>query len=286
MRYKYGLKPVTAQPTVQLASYYTSDLPTVDSLPNTFGHANLIQPHLFLNQVLGDCAIAGSIEEVRLLNACRGVTVDFTDKTAVENYEEITNYRQGPEIQGFNPDGSAIINPDALDGTLPQNPTDGGTDVHELFDYRQTAGIVDASGSYHKVVGYAGLTPGDFDELLIAASLFDVVGIGIQVPDYAQDQFSAGQAWHVEHGLHPIEGGHYIPVVGRTDPTTASLFTWGAVGGITERFYQKFNTVAVVALTEEMFADGKTIDGVDMQTLAADLPALNTGQVTARREVA
>jgi hypothetical protein len=160
--------------------------------------------------------------------------------------------------------------------------------VHELFAYRQTAGLVDDAGQYHKVVGYAGLTPGDFDELLIAASLFDVVGIGIEVPDYAEAQFEAGQAWHVEHGFHRIEGGHYIPVVGRTDATTASVFSWGGVGGITQPFYEKFNTVAVVSLTEEMFTNGTTIDGIDMQTLAADLPALNTGQVSGRapREVA
>lgn len=150
-----------------LKSYYTPDLPSVDSLKFPFGHAAAIQPHMFMNDTLGDCAIAGSIEEVRLANALRGVTVNFTDETAVQNYSAIT---------GFDPDDPS---------------TDQGTDVHDLYQYRKTTGIVDADGNYHKILAYAGLTPGDFDELLIALSLFDMVGIGIQVPDYAEDQFAA-----------------------------------------------------------------------------------------------
>ena len=256
MKYKLGLKPVETQPRVKLCDYYTSDLPTVDSLPQQFGHANAIKPQMFMNDQLGDCAIAGSIEEVRLANALRGVTVNFTDETAVQNYSAITGYN-------------------------PADPSsDQGTDVHQLFDYRKTTGIVDADGNYHKVVAYAGLTPGDFDELLVALSLFDMVGIGIEVPDYCEAQFESRQPWHLLHGPHRIEGGHYISVCGATDRNTAQLYTWGAVGGITRPFYAKFNTVAVVALTEELFADGSA--GVDFARLAKDLPELNTGPVMSK----
>lgn len=255
MKFKLGLKPVVEQTRVMLRSYFTSDLPSVDSLTFPFGHADEIQPEMFMNDTLGDCAIAGSIEEVRLANALRGVTVPFTDQTAVENYSAITGYNPGDPS------------------------SDAGTDVHELYDYRKTTGIVDADGNYHKIVAYAGLTPGNFGELLIALSLFDMVGIGIQVPDYCEAQFESGQPWHLEHGIHPIEGGHYIPIVGATDINTAQLYTWGAKQGITDQFYAKFNTVAVVALTDELFTAGKTPEGVDMQKLAADLPELNTGPV-------
>jgi hypothetical protein len=258
VKYKLGLKPVVAQPRVRLCDYYTSDLPSVDSLTFPLGHADEIQPEMLANDRLGDCAIAGSIEEVRLANALRGVTVPFTDDTAIENYSAIT---------GYNPDDPG---------------TDAGTDVHELFDYRKTTGIVDADGNYHKIVAYAGLTPGDFDELLVALSLFDMVGIGIQVPDYCQDQFAAGQPWHLLHGRHQIEGGHYIPVVGATDRNTAQLYTWGAKQDITAPFYAAMNTVAVIALTEELFTDGKSPEGVDMEKLAADLPEFNTGPVMAK----
>lgn len=274
-KYKTGLKPVQAQPRLMLSRYYTSDLPTVESLKYPLGHADLVKPELYLNATLGDCAIAGSQEEVRYVNALRGVTVNFTDKTAAENYSAITGYEPGPEIEGFNEDGSAITNPDA-----PPNPTDQGTDVHELFEYRQSTGIIDADGNGHKVIAYAGLTPGDWDEMLIALSLFQIVGIGIQVPDYAEEQFEAGHAWHLVQGRHQIIGGHYIPPWGASSYNEAQLPTWGGEGAITAPFYQAMNTVAVVALTAEMFKDGPA--GVDFEKLAHDLPELNTGPVMAK----
>lgn len=238
-----------------LCDYFTSDLPSAADLTFPFGHANAIKPQMFMNDQLGDCAIAGSIEEVRLANALRGVTVPFTDETAVLNYSAAT---------GYNPDDPS---------------TDQGTDVHELYEFRKTTGIVDANGTAHKIIAYAGLTPGDFDELLVALSLFDMVGIGIQVPDYCQTQFESGQPWHLVHGIHPIEGGHYISVCGATDRMTAQLYTWGAVQGITQPFYARYNTVAVVALTEELFNNDKSPEGIDMEKLQADLPQLNTGPV-------
>ncbi|GFG74634.1 hypothetical protein [Mycobacterium botniense] len=152
MKYKLGLKPVHTHPRIRLCDYYTSDLPSVDSLKFPLGHAGLVKPRMYLNDRIGDCAIAGSIEEIRLANALRGVTVNFTDDTAVQNYSEITGYN-------------------------PADPgSDQGTDVHELYEFRQNTGIVDADGNRHKIVAYAGLTPGDWDEMLIALSLFEGCG--------------------------------------------------------------------------------------------------------------
>lgn len=255
MRYKLGLKPVVAQPRVRLCDYYTPDLPSVDSLKYPLGHVDAIEPAMFCNATLGDCAEAGSIEEIRLANALAGHPVTFTDETAQQAYHEITGWNPGP---------------------------DDGTDVHVLYDFRQSMGIADADGNRHKILAYAGLTPGDFDELLIALSLFDMVGIGIQVPDYCDAQFEAGQPWHLVPGRHRIEGGHYIPIVGASDVNTAQLYTWGGVGGIMRTFYATYNTVAVVALTEELFTNGKTPEGVDFERLAADVPEFNTGPVMAK----
>lgn len=259
MTYCYGLKPVQVQPLLRLANYYTSDLPKIGDLKFPFGNADLIKPEMFCNDTLGDCAIAGSIEEVRLANALAGKTVNFTDETAIKNYSAITGYK-------------------------PDDPsTDQGTDVHELYQYRKATGIVDADGNHHKIKAYAGLTPGDWDELLIALWLFPSgVGIGIDVPDNAQQQFEAGQPWHLTRGHHSIEGGHYIPIVDAVRPDQAGLFTWGAHGGIMRTFYEKYNTVAAVALTEEMFTDGKSPTGIELAKLAADVPALNTGQVESK----
>ncbi|MBO0882208.1 MAG: hypothetical protein J2P17_18100 [Mycobacterium sp.] len=276
MKYRLGLKPVTTQPLVRLRDYYTADLPTVDSLKFPLGQPNLIKPQMYLNNVLGCCGIAGSFEEVRQANALRGVTVNFTDQTVVENYSAF-GYVQGPEITGFNPDGSAIINPDA-----PQNPTDQGVDVHDLFQYRQNTGMLDADGGRHEIVGYAGLSL-DPDEWLIALSLFEMFAIGLQVPDYAEDQFEDGQPWHLIPGRHSLVGGHYIPVFGAPDTNNFQPITWDKLIEAQRAFLSTYATVAVVALTREMFGpNGNGPAGVDFDALAADLPRLGTGTVTAK----
>jgi len=82
----------------------------------------------------------------------------------------------------------------------------------------------------------------------------------------------------VKRGHHQIVGGHYIPAVAR-DGDIVSIITWGAVLGMTQRFYEHFNNIAVVHLTDEMLTGGKTIDGFDRDALVADLQQFNTGQV-------
>lgn len=280
MKYRTGLKPVTRQPDLMLSRFYTSDLPTVDSLTFPLGYPDKIQPKMYLNNILGCCAWSGSFEETRLANALRDVTVNLTDKDLVTNYES-TGYKMGPEIEGFNADGSAIINPAALSGDLDPNPTDEGTDVHALMDYRKNTGILSEDGP-HQIIAYAGLTPGDWDEMLVALSQFFMVPIGVQVTDYCEQQFEAGQPWHIERGRHQIVGGHYVPVVGATDANTAQIYTWGAVGGIESDYYAAHNVVAVVALTKEMFTGDTDIAGVDFEKLAAELPEFDTGQVSAK----
>jgi hypothetical protein len=262
MNRKLGLKPVKRQPRLKLSDFTTSDLPTYASLPATFGNPKIIAPQMFMNDKLGCCAIAGSFEEIRWLNAANGKTVNFTDQTAVQTYTDIT---------GYNPD-----DPD----------TDQGTDVHQLFDYRKNTGITDADGDIHTLIDYVGLTPGDWQEAMIALSLFGVVSIGLRITDYAEPQFEAGQPWHLIPGRHKVVGGHYVPLVSRSAANTAGLYTWGALGGIDADYYTSNNLVAVVSITKEMFTpQGKEAfnGAIDFDQLSAALPQLNTGQVSGRK---
>src|ERR1700744_2649888 len=111
MKYKYGLKPVQAQPHLMLINYLRpADLPTP---PVKFGHADLIQPKMFCNDKWGCCALSGSWEEVRLVNAERGVVVPVSDTSVLKSYSEVT---------GFNPADPS---------------TDGGTDAAQLYDCRK-----------------------------------------------------------------------------------------------------------------------------------------------------
>ena len=83
--------------------------------------------------------------------------------------------------------------------------------------YRRKTGVIDTKGKRHKIVAYLALTKGNLDQHVSAAYLFGAVGVGIQFPASAMDQFNAGKPWDVVSGAK-IEGGHYIPLVGRYNP--------------------------------------------------------------------
>jgi hypothetical protein len=256
--YKYGLKPVLAQPKLKLRDYLTSDVPTVADLKFPFGHSSLITPQMFGNDEVGDCAEAAAVEGIRLLTAGQGKEANFTTQTALDIYTDITGYN-------------------------PANPaSDVGTDVHDMFQYWQNPGITDADGGVHKVIDYVGLTVGDWDEMLVALRIFEVVYIGFNMPDYGQDQFTSGQPWHLLPGRHQLVGGHCVPIVGAQSATLGTLFTWGGVTGMESTFYSSLSTVAVVAITPDMFTNDKTLDGIDQEKLLADLPEFNTGKVSAK----
>jgi hypothetical protein len=254
--YKYGLKPVTEQPRLKLRDYLTSDIPTVADLKFPFGHASLITPEMFGNDEFGDCWPASAVEGIRLLTAGQGKEANFTTETVLQLYSDVT---------GFKADDPS---------------TDEGTDVHEGFQFWQNTGVTDADGNVHKVIDYVGLTPGDWNEMLVALSIFDVVYWGFQVPDYAQQQFTDGQPFSLLPGRHSIVGGHAVAIVEAQSPTLADAFCWGGKAGITAPFYSAMSMVAVVAITPDMFTDGKTLDGIDSAKLQADLPAFDTGNVS------
>jgi hypothetical protein len=264
--YQYGLKPLLAsQPRIKLCDFYTSALPSAASLTFPLGHSSLISSWGMLdNDRIGDCEEAATLHMEMLFGAEAGKPITVTDQTAVQLYSAITGYKPGPEL----------TNPD-LAG---ENPTDQGTDMERGVDYWQNTGLINGS----KIVGYAGLTVGDPNELAVALSRFEAVLIGINAADFIQDQFSAGGPWQPEPGRHQIVGGHAIPVVGATSPHLFEIVTWGGKIGMTDTFYQAYNTVSVVVLTEDMFNGGKDIDGIDFGALDVELPALNTGPLMAK----
>lgn len=257
MAYKLGLRTVTEQPRVTLRDFYTSDLPTVGSLKFPLGHDNLVTDWGMLeNDRLGCCAEAAALHLEMQWAAEAKKKISVTDQTVVDVYSAVT---------GYNPD-----DPDS----------DQGTDVHDLFAYWKGNSLIGDDGS--PIVAYAGLTPADPAELAVALSQFTTVFLGIVVPDFAQDQFAAGGPWQPEPGRHQIVGGHAIPAVGASSADLFDIVTWGQKISMTSTFYQAYNTVAVVALTHDMFNGNTDIEGIDFAKLQAELPEFNTGKVTSK----
>jgi len=249
---KFGLKPFVPDPRDLVFAKYRTSAP-LPQHPALFGHENLITDwRMLANDQYGDCAIAGPAHETMLFTAMGGSPVSFTDQNVLSDYAAIT---------GFDPATGA---------------NDNGSDIHDVAKYRQTTGIIDASGIRHKIGAYLFIDPRNFDQFLEAIWLFGAVGLGIKVPQSALDQFHAGEGWSVVPRWHwggrTIVGGHYIcAVANRTSPM---IVTWGKAIPMTSDFFQTYCDVCVAYLSTEILSAGKSLEGFSLDDLRSDLSNL------------
>ncbi|WP_315742828.1 MULTISPECIES: hypothetical protein [unclassified Bradyrhizobium] len=233
--------------TFKLSNYI--DRKALPKPPKQFGHEGLIPASwgMLGNDRYGDCVWAGAAHETMMWNAEAGRKVAFSDAGALSDYSQVT---------GFN----------------PRKPsTDNGTDMQVAASYRRKTGIVDAGGRRHKIAAYLSIEPGNLNEHLIAVYLFGAVGIGIEFPASAMDQFNTGKPWDVV-SRSKVEGGHYIPLVARRDDL--EVVTWGRVQAMTPRFFQTYNDESVAYVSVEALKNKKSPEGFDVEQLKADLAAL------------
>jgi hypothetical protein len=253
---KTGKLPFVADERDLKLSDYLSALPTP---PADFGHEDLVTDWGMLGNGpddsvepgfggAGDCVFAGGDHETLMLGAEGSHHPTFTGAQAIADYSAVTGYVLGDES------------------------TDRGTDVREALKYRKATGLVDAGGHRHRIGAFLQLDK-DLDQIFQAAYVFGCVGIGIEFPESAMQQFDDGEAWDVVKGS-PIDGGHYIPVVGRNGGNIV-VVTWGKTQEMTPAFFAKYCDEAWVYVSASALdADGKTPEGFDKAQLLADLKAL------------
>lgn len=224
MRLALGKKPARAG-AYRLAFgdfFSAASLPTP---PLVFGKPELVTSWgLLANDVDSDCVQAGAAHETMLWRVSAGGSAPkFADADVLADY-------------------------------LAVNPGDtsyqGGTDVEQFAAYRKNTGIVDATGERHTIDSYVSLKPGDLDQLAAAAYLFGAVGLGVQLPTSAGDQFDQAVPWSVVAGS-PIDGGHYVPVVGRNSAGNFLVVSWGRLTAVTPAFISQFMDEGVAYLSRD-----------------------------------
>jgi hypothetical protein len=250
---KLGKMPAAPRPTDFKFADFAAAI-TLPNVPSRFGHGTAFSNWGMLgNDRYGDCVWAGAAHEHMLINkVVHNVDVKFDDQHVLGDYSAAT---------GFNPND-------------PQ--TDNGTDVHVALSYRRKTGIADASGKRHQIGAYVSLDAKNWQHLEQAAYIFGAVGIGMQFPSSAMDQFNAGQIWDVVPGAK-IEGGHYVPIVGSVQASgQVTAITWGKHQALTKAFYEEYNDEAWTYVTnEELNTDGEGLHGFDIQKLNTYLTALH-----------
>lgn len=117
-------------------------------------------------------------------------------------------------------------------------------------------------------LGYAPVDHRDLEELQAVCASFGAVYTGIVVPQPAEQQFGAGEAWDLTGTAadRQMLGGHAVPLVGY-DTDHAWFVTWGRLQPATWRWVGAYLEEAWAVISEE---DAR----VDLARLQADLAAL------------
>lgn len=227
---------------------------TILEPPTEFGLEKPFPPKgwgMLGNDEWGDCAWAGPAHETMMLSAAGGRPASFTTAGVLSDYSAGT---------GFDPHA----------GPPEENPTDRGSNVREVLGYRRKTGIVDAHGKRHKIDAYLKLDH-TLAHIYTALYLFGAVGIGIEFPESAMQQFNEGKPWSVVKGAS-IDGGHYIPIVAKR--SHLEVVSWGEIVAMTTGFLQTYADEIWAYVSTEDLIEGESPAGLDVTQLRADLAAL------------
>lgn len=222
-------------------------------IPQKFGHGFDFHGEDWLmlgNGDAGDCLFAGGAHEEMIYGkVLLGEVRPFTDESVLSDYTAVTGYD-------------------------PRDPaTDQGAFTRDVMSYRQKVGLLDSSGKRHKIGPYLSIDPKDWRLMLACVLEFGVVGIGIDFPDSAFDQFEDGKPWDVVKGAD-IEGGHYVPIVGSSDSDSeATVLSWARRQILTRAFYAEYNDEAWTYVPGTTRPDGTALRHVDVERLERDLQA-------------
>lgn len=189
-------------------------------VPKLFGHSSKLPSNIGIlgNDQVGNCVFAGGCHHVMYWNvAARKPIPLFTTADAIEDYSAFTGY-------------------------VPGNPlTDQGTDMSTFPNYFKSPGLRDSEATRHTIVdATVSIQPGLWTHLMVAMYLFDGAGIGLNLPQSAEDQFDAGEPWTYVSDS-PIIGGHYIAGFDDNSKGQGVAGTWGGLTAFDESFYSNYS---------------------------------------------
>jgi hypothetical protein len=254
MPYRLGKKPARPDAvSFRFAAFFNAaHLPTP---PMAFGHVygpdQQLPWGMLANDDYADCVFAGAAHETMIWTNEAHNLASFDDAAVLSDYAAVT---------GFNPDDPS---------------TDQGTDMQQAASYRRKTGILDAKGQRHKIDSYVALTPGDANQLALAAYLLGAVGVGLRFPESAMNQFEAREPWTIVDQQTPA-GGHYVPCVGRNSHGHFLVVTWGRIQAMTPEFYARYCDEAVAYLSIEALTNELSPEGFDVSRLREALRSIPT----------
>lgn len=236
--------------TLELATY-TKGLPAPpasltlsDSVPDW---------PVYMNDVIGDCAIAAPAHEIECWTANAGRERSLTMHDVLVAYEQVGGYKPSD----------------------PHHPTHNATDqgcaMLDVLHHWRHQGI----GS-DKITAYVKVKQTDIVEMQQAIWLFGGVFLGLRLPETAHVQVEDKEPWTVVALIGKGEpdswGGHAVNLLDYDDEY-ATCVSWGALQKMSWEFIQAYSDEAYGVLSADwMKADThKSPQGFDMPLLMDDL---------------
>jgi hypothetical protein len=157
----------------------------------------------------------------------------------------------------------------------PWTPENLGHRTRVIPTDRRKQPLLDPADDRHPFGAYLTITPGDPVELAAAVCLFGSVDVGLQIPDFAIQQFETGQPWSPREPYQQpnIIGSHDVTVRG-CSYGMFELLTWGERYLMDDAFYSRFCEDAKVYLSQKFLRTGKFPEGFNTTLCHLDIKAL------------
>lgn len=210
--------------------------------PRSLDYSNKVKNYpMALNDVYGDCTIAGIIHMLQLVYAEIGEEFAYPGDEAVkETYFKLSNGQD----QG-------LVERMVLDTWMKEG----------LFG--------------NKISAYAPVNIKNRQEMMAAIYLFGSVYLGVEMPPNAEQQFEAHEPWHIVNFPEQAMGGHCIVATGY-NRFGIDIITWGATESMTWGWWEEYGSEAWVVIPEIFVeADHGPVWNIDILALQQDLNNLD-----------
>jgi hypothetical protein len=231
--------------TLQLAKYVTHELPAAPA--KQIWSAKVKSWPMYMNDKIGNCAIAGPAHMVQGWSANAKKLVTIPDEAVLKGYQDVGGYQPGKPA------------------------TDGGCIMLNVMKYWAKTGI-----GGHKIGAYASVSPRSTLYVQDAIYLFGGLNTGFALPVTAQNQ----SVWDVVPGAAKNQdaqpgswGGHCVNIIDY-DARSLTCVTWGALKKITWAFFKLYCDEAYAIISQDFLSGGKAPNGFDVASLQTDLTAL------------
>jgi hypothetical protein len=208
---------------------------------------------VYLNNDIGDCAIASPAHQIECWTANAARERSLTNADVLTAYEAVSGYR---------PDN-------------PRHPvhndSDVGCNMLDVLHYWRHTGI-----GRDRITAYVAVDHTDVGRLKQAVWLFGGVYLGLRLPETAHVQIDDNEPWTVVamigKGTPDSWGGHAVPIVDYDDDWAVCV-TWGALQRMSWEFIQDYADEAYAILSADWVdkANQKNPEGFDFALLQSDL---------------